>query len=260
MRRSKDLIMTAFDQSRSISNDHNHAGEVGVPDRTTHQYRSTGTAAICPVGSQIPTNPSIPIGIGCPEGRAASHDSTDRGFSRHKSATVIRTIPSHRSAWTMTRHVRPKVDMATTLIHSGNGTGTMVCSPSPEGLVSHTINRMLITNNAHDAETNGHKIKPIPSAQPRLMRYGSRPPESSHIPHQLRSVLKTGRQGRFDSTAQSNGPEGTMVRFAELRPPADALQTNGHKSRQTHRFSPDLCDMGHDRPKAVIARISSDPF
>jgi hypothetical protein len=61
-------------------NDHNHAGEV-VPDRTTRQDRDPGTAAICPVGSQIPDVPLIPMGTGYPEGRVVSQDSIHRGFS-----------------------------------------------------------------------------------------------------------------------------------------------------------------------------------
>jgi hypothetical protein len=96
MSKSEDLIMTAYDwiNPDQCFNDHNHAGEVR-PDRITRQYRGTGTVAICPVGSQIPFVLSIPTGTGCPEGHVVSHDSADRGFGRHMSATGIRKpIPS----------------------------------------------------------------------------------------------------------------------------------------------------------------------
>jgi hypothetical protein len=97
MRGSENPFMTANDWINSDQgfSDHDHAGEVR-PDRTTRQYRSTGAVAICPVGSQIPTVLSIPTGTGCPEGHAASHDSTARGFGRHMSATVSGDHPSHR--------------------------------------------------------------------------------------------------------------------------------------------------------------------
>lgn len=41
------------------------------------------------------------------------------------------------------------------------------------------------------AQTDRHKIAPVPSAQRKSMPFGPQPPEGSHIPDQLRSVLKT---------------------------------------------------------------------
>jgi hypothetical protein len=125
MSKSEDLTMTAEDrdQSRSrIFNDHNHAGEV-VPDRTTRQDRDPGTAAIYPVGSQIPYVPSIPMGTGYPEGRVVPHDSTNRGFSRHMRVIGIRKHPSHRDSLVPCKPCPPESGHGHARVHSENGTG-----------------------------------------------------------------------------------------------------------------------------------------
>lgn len=140
--------------------------------------------------------PPIPTEPGHPEGYATSHNSTDRGLSRHMPATTVFGATSPiTSAWTMTvtDEVYPRAVPVPARIHSENGTETTACSSGPKGPNAQTINRTMITNNAQPTCTNSHKINPIPSAQSKSMPNGSRPPESSPSPIQLRSVLKTGR-------------------------------------------------------------------
>jgi hypothetical protein len=214
MRRPEDLIMTAFDQSRSISNDHNHAGEV--------KYQT-----------EPPTNTEVlvrrPYALSIPKYLHTRRFPQE--LVVRKDAWHLRIPPIEVSAdtnrrplfgqprsigpgWTLTGHVHPRAVTTTTLIHSGNGTGTIVCSPPPEGAVSHTINRMLITNKAQEAETISHMIKPVPSVQSGPIRHRSRPPEGSHIPHQLRSVPRTGRDCSDSTTQRPRGDNGPRCRTA----------------------------------------------
>jgi hypothetical protein len=85
----------------------------------------------------------------------------------------IRNIPAHRFSLDPDGPCPPESGHGLARFHSENGSGiTIARSSNPERSVSHTINRMMITNGAQSAFTNGHEIKPIPSGQSSPSPYG----------------------------------------------------------------------------------------
>jgi hypothetical protein len=84
----------------------------------------------------------------------------------------IRTHPSHRFSLDLDGPNLPEGSPGHALIHSENGTGMTACSPNPEGSVSYTVNRTMITNNAQSANANGHISRPSHRLSANLCRTG----------------------------------------------------------------------------------------
>jgi hypothetical protein len=149
---------------------------------------------------------------GYPEGCVVSHDSTDQGFSRHMPVTKVPVNPPHRYSLDLDEPCPPESDHGHARIHSENGTGTTACSFDPEGPLSHTINRMMTTNNAQSAYTVDHISIPSHRLRVGLPCLGHDRPKAA-ISHsaQIRSDPITGRVRSVSGPITPKGHRSTVT-------------------------------------------------
>lgn len=219
-------------------------------NRTTLQYRSTGTAAIGPVGSQIPIPRRFPWELVIPKDTWYLMIPPFEGSADTCQRPRLRNHPSHRYRSGHSGPCPPESSHGHALIRPENGTGSIIWSSGPEGPGSQTINRKMITNNAK-AHTQVVLSRP---------------------PHQYGPDLSYWSPAARGQQWSSTGPSRRRVDRADLirlRDPAapkgywSALPRYDHQQMQrTHRSPP---DQAHPGPSGQIdarestARKQSSP-